>query len=75
MTSGLSAFVTGFSNFKCLRLTPMCVPSQARTLGLYPQKGSISFQKSILKADSHPKKHPINVFTAIKGCGLECVVL
>ena len=42
--------------------TPICVPSQASSLGVYLHHGSTSFWKSIWKPLSHPKHQLINVF-------------
>ena len=67
-TSCNSGSVTGCCKFMFLTETPIWVPSQASTLGSCLHIRSISFQKSILNADNHPKMYAINLFPDRKGC-------
>lgn len=67
--------VTGLSSFKCLDDTPMCVPSQARILGLCLHQGSTSFLKSISILAIHANIQLTNVFMFMNGAENIFVVL
>ena len=55
--------------------TPMCVPSQARTVGSYLHQGSTSFLKSIFMLPIQANIHFTKVFTLINGATRTLVVL